>query len=176
MICLGKGTVSKAVKQLEADGYVRIERRRRDKRIRVLRPTHKAYYLSQQIQRLHHMIEDTLLEDYLYRTAEDLERCLQTMLENMPRLMEKEYLPEAPYSIDDIPDDPQKITPEQWKTMRTVDIRTMDKSQLVDIRTIKIDLNLPPLDRWYSYMRQVKNPYCFRAGSFGVKLNPPDEP
>ena len=48
--------------------------------------------------------------------------------------------------------------------------------QLVDIRTIKVDPNLPPLDRWYSYLRQVKNPYCVKVGNFGVKLTFPDEP
>ena len=40
--------------------------------------------------------------------------------------------------------------------MRKVDIRTVDKSQLVDIRSIKIDEKLSPIDRWFSYLRQVK--------------------
>lgn len=175
-ICLKKGTVSKAVKQLVTDGYIRIESRRRDKRVHVLCPTHKAYHLSQQIQSLHHMMEETLLEDYLLRTAEDLERCLQAMMENTPRLIEKEHFPESPYSKDDIPDDPRKITPEQWEAMRAVDIRTVDKSQLVDISTIQVDPNLPPLERLYSYLRQVKNPYCVRVGNFAVKLSFPDKP
>ena len=122
------------------------------------------------------MIEEILLEDCLAGTSELLEHYLREMMKNVPFLIEKEYLPESPYSIDDIPDDPRRITPEQWKTMRTVDIRTVDKSQLVDIRTIKVDPNLPPLDRWYSYLRQVKNPYCVKVGNFGVKLTFPDEP
>ena len=173
---LRKGTISKAVEQLVANGYIKIERQRGDKRIRALRPTHKAYYLSKQIRSLHHMIEEILLEDCLAGTSELLEHYLREMMKNVPFLIEREYLPESPYSIDDIPDDPRRITPEQWKTMRTVDIRTVDKSQLVDIRTIKVDPNLPPLDRWYSYLRQVKNPYCVKVGSFGVKLTFPDEP
>ena len=37
---LRKGTISKAVEQLVANGYIKIERQRGDKRIRVLRPTH----------------------------------------------------------------------------------------------------------------------------------------
>ena len=122
------------------------------------------------------MIEEILLEDCLAGTSELLEHYLREMVKNVPFLIEREYLPESPYSIDDIPDDPRRITPEQWKTMRTVDIRTVDKSQLVDIRTIKVDPNLPPLDRWYSYLRQVKNPYCVKVGNFGVKLTFPDEP
>jgi len=48
--------------------------------------------------------------------------------------------------------------------------------QLVDIRTIKANPNLPPMDRWYSYLRQVKNPYCVKVGNFGVKLAFLDEP
>ncbi|MBP3509987.1 DUF6870 family protein, partial [Oscillibacter sp.] len=63
-----------------------------------------------------------------------------------------------------IPDDLRKITPEQWEAMRKVDIRTVDKSQLVDIRSIKIDEKLPPIERLFSYLRQVKNPYCVRVG------------
>ena len=153
---LRKGTVSKAVKQLVVDGYIRIESRRRDKRIHVLRPTHKAYYFSQQIQSLYHMVEEILLEDYLVGASELLEHYLRVMMENVPRLIEKEYFPESPYSKDDIPDDPWKITSEQWESMRTVDIRTVDKSQLVDIRTIKVDPNLLPLGRWYSYLRKSK--------------------
>ena len=97
-------------------------------------------------------------------------------MKNVPFLIEREYLPASPYSVDEIPDDPRRITPEQWKTMRTVDIRAVDKSQLVDIRTIKVDPNLPPMDRWYSYLRQVKNPYCVKVGNLGVKLTFPDEP
>ena len=173
---LRKGTISKAVEQLVANGYIEIERQRGDKRIRVLRPTHKAYYLSKQIRSLHHMIEEILLEDCLAGTSELLEHYLREMMKNVPFLIEREYLPESPYSIDDIPDDPRRITPEQWKTMRTVDIRTVDKSQLVDICTIKVDPNLPPLDRWYSYLCQVKNPYCVKVRNFGVKLTFPDEP
>ena len=89
MICLGKGTVSKAVKQLEADGYIRIKRRRKDKRIRVLCPTHKAYYLSQQIRCLHHMVEETLLEDYLAGASESLEYYLRVMMEMCLALLKK---------------------------------------------------------------------------------------
>ena len=63
----------------------------------------------------------------------------------------------------------------RWEAMRKVDIRTVDKSQLVDIRTIKIDEKLPPIDRWFSYLSQVKNPYCVRVGDMAVKLSFPDE-
>ena len=109
MICLGKGTVSKVVKQLEADGYIQIERRRKDK-------------------------------------------------------------PNPPYTMSNIPDDPREITPEQWEAMKAVDIRTVDKSQLVDLNTVQIDESLPVQERVLSYLKQVKNPYCVRVGNVAAKV------
>ena len=61
----------------------------------------------------------------------------------------------VPYIASEIPDDPRDITPEQWEAMKAVDIRTVDKSQLV---------------RVLSYLKQVKNPYCVRVGNFAVKV------
>ena len=34
------------------------------------------------------------------------------------------------------------ISPEQWEAMKAVDIRTVDKSQLVDLSTVHIDESL----------------------------------
>ncbi|MBQ3557245.1 MAG: MarR family transcriptional regulator [Oscillospiraceae bacterium] len=69
---------------------------------------------------------------------------------------------------------------EQHELVNALGLRkgTISKAveQLVDIRTIKADPNLSPMDRWYSYLRQVKNPYCVKVGNFGVKLTFPDEP
>ena len=169
-LSLRKGTISKEIEQLVANGYIKIERQRGDKRIRVLRPTHKAYYLSKQIQSLHHMIEEILLEDCLAGTSELLEHYLREMMKNVPFLIEREHLPESPYSIDDIPDDPRKITPEQWEAMKAVDIRTVDKSQLVDLNTVQIDESLPVQERVLSYLKQVKNPYCVRVGNVAAKV------
>ena len=45
----------------------------------------------------------------------------------------------VPYIASEIPDDPRDITPEQWEAMKAVDIRTVDKSQLVDLSTVHID-------------------------------------
>jgi len=49
----------------------------------------------------------------------------------------------VPYIASEIPDDPRDITPEQWEAMKAVDIRTVDKSQLVDLSTVHIDESLP---------------------------------
>ena len=51
----------------------------------------------------------------------------------------------VPYIASEIPDDPRDITPEQWEAMKAVDIRTVDKSQLVDLSTVRIDESLPVL-------------------------------
>ena len=77
----------------------------------------------------------------------------------------------APYIASDIPDDPRDITLEQWEAMKAVDIRTVDKSQLVDLNTVHIDPSLPVQERILSYLKQVKNPYCVRVGNFAVKVN-----
>lgn len=151
-----KGTISKAAKQLAVDGYIRREARRKDKRVHILRPTYKAFYVRQQIDALHHMIEKILLDDYLPGASELLKYYLKTMMENIPRLIELEFNPAPPYSMDDIPDNPSKIAPEQWEAMRKVNIRTADKSQLIDIRTIKINEKLSPIDRRLSYLKQVR--------------------
>jgi len=75
-----------------------------------------------------------------------------------------------PYSLDDIPDDPLEITPEQWEELKAVDIRTIDKSQLVDLNTVEIDQSRPVPERILSYLRQVKNPYAVRVGDVAVKI------
>ena len=76
----------------------------------------------------------------------------------------------VPYIASEIPDDPRDITPEQWEAMKAVDIRTVDKSQLVDLSTVHIDESLPVRERVLSYLKQVKNPYCVRVGNFAVKV------
>lgn len=76
----------------------------------------------------------------------------------------------VPYIASEIPDDPRDITPEQWEAMKAVDIRTVDKSQLVDLNTVHIDESLPVRERVLSYLKQVKNPYCVRVGNFAVKV------
>lgn len=55
--------------------------------------------------------------------------------------------------------------------MKNVDVRTVDPDTLVDIRDIKIDENLPKEERIKEYLRQVKNPYCFKVGDMVVKCS-----
>nr|WP_300847382.1 hypothetical protein [uncultured Acetatifactor sp.] len=53
--------------------------------------------------------------------------------------------------------------------MRSVDVRTVDRDQLVDVTRIRIDEGLPKEERVREFVRQVKNPYCFRVGNVVVK-------
>ena len=40
--------------------------------------------------------------------------------------------------------------------------------ELVDIRDVQVDSNLPKLERILEYLRQIKNPYHFKCGKFTV--------
>ena len=53
--------------------------------------------------------------------------------------------------------------------MKNIDIRTVDPETLVDIRDVVIDDDLPKEERMASFIRQIKNPYCYRVGDVVVK-------
>ena len=53
--------------------------------------------------------------------------------------------------------------------MQNIDVRTVDPDTLVDIRTVKIDQSLSREEREAEFIRQVKNPYCFRVGDVVIK-------
>ena len=55
--------------------------------------------------------------------------------------------------------------------MKQIDIRTVDKSLLVDRNTLKIDKNLPRKERLIQYVKQSKNPYCYLDGDVIVKVS-----
>ena len=40
---------------------------------------------------------------------------------------------------------------------------------LADIRDVSVDENLPREERVTEFLRQIKNPYCFRCGKFIVR-------
>lgn len=53
--------------------------------------------------------------------------------------------------------------------MKAVDVRTVDPETLVDVTEVKIDEKLPKEERAAEFLRQVKNPYCFRVRDMIVK-------
>jgi len=42
---------------------------------------------------------------------------------------------------------------------------------LADIRNVTVDKTLPREERIAEYVRQIKNPYCFRCGDFIVNTS-----
>ena len=56
------------------------------------------------------------------------------------------------------------------ESMRNVDINCVDPDTLVDIRDTKVDVDKPLPERALDYLRQIKNPYCFRCGKIIVKV------
>lgn len=57
------------------------------------------------------------------------------------------------------------------KKLAGVDICTVAKESLVDIRDVKIDASKSREERISDYIRQVKNPYCFQCNGIIVKMN-----
>lgn len=62
------------------------------------------------------------------------------------------------------------IQMEELEKMAQVDIRTVDRNELVDIADVTIDTSLPVKKRIQSYIQQVKNPYCFLSHGVVVKV------
>ncbi len=55
--------------------------------------------------------------------------------------------------------------------MQAVDVRTVDRSTLRDIRDVKVNTDLPKQERILDFMRQIGNPYCYRHGKYVVKVS-----
>lgn len=53
--------------------------------------------------------------------------------------------------------------------MKAVDIRTVRRDELVDIRDVVIDQDASKEERIKSFLRQIRNPYCFKVGNVVVK-------
>lgn len=53
----------------------------------------------------------------------------------------------------------------------TFDIRAIDRSTLVDIRDVMVNMALPKRERVMDFIRQIGNPYCYRHGKYVVKVS-----
>ena len=47
----------------------------------------------------------------------------------------------------------------------------IDRSELVDISTVKINTELPVKERIEDYIRQIKNPYCYLDHGMVVRIS-----
>jgi hypothetical protein len=55
------------------------------------------------------------------------------------------------------------------KSEENADIPLVDIEDLVDIRTVQIDMDLPKDQRIQSFLKQIKNPYLFRYGDIVIQ-------
>ena len=62
------------------------------------------------------------------------------------------------------------LNPEELQKMRDVDISTVDKSTLRDLKNVRVKKELPVPERVADFIEQIGNPYCFTVGSTVVKL------
>lgn len=63
------------------------------------------------------------------------------------------------------------ITSEELKKMKEVDIRTVDRSTLVDAESVQLGSELSAKERIAEYIRQVGNPYCYLYKGMAVKIS-----
>ena len=63
------------------------------------------------------------------------------------------------------------VTSEELKAMSEVDIRTVDRSTLVDAESVKINTDLSTEERLADYIAQIKNPYCFLYKGMAIKIS-----
>ena len=59
----------------------------------------------------------------------------------------------------------------ELEVMKKTDIRMVKKEDLVEIEDVVIDRELPILERILSYVRQVRNPYCYLCHGVIVKVS-----
>ena len=60
-------------------------------------------------------------------------------------------------------------TGNQFAAMRDVDISTVDRASLVDLKSISINTELPQQERLVEFIRQIGNPYCYKYGNIVIK-------
>lgn len=59
----------------------------------------------------------------------------------------------------------------ELEKMREIDITKVDPDDLVDIRDVQIEKNVSSQRQIESYIRQIKNPYCYKYGEYIVKVS-----
>lgn len=55
------------------------------------------------------------------------------------------------------------------KAMQEINPVSVSINELVDINDVTVDKSLPKKERISEFVRQIKNPYCFKCGNFVVK-------
>ena len=47
-------------------------------------------------------------------------------------------------------------------------LKEVDIEELVDIRDVKINMNLSKEARMFDYIKQIKNPYCYKYNNYKI--------
>lgn len=55
--------------------------------------------------------------------------------------------------------------------MKAVDIRTVARNSLMDIREVQVNTKLPLEHRMIDFISQIGNPYCYRYDKAVVKVS-----
>ena len=63
------------------------------------------------------------------------------------------------------------ITKEALRQMREVDIKSVERSELVDVHSVVLHRELPMKECIEDYIRQIKNPYCYLDHGTVVKIS-----
>ena len=50
-------------------------------------------------------------------------------------------------------------------------VEEIKAEELVDIRTVSVDMDLPKEERISEFVRQIRKPYLFKCGEFVVKAS-----
>ena len=63
-----------------------------------------------------------------------------------------------------------KVTASELEAMKNIDIRDVDREELIDINDIYIDESLPYEEKIIDYINQIKNPYCYLDHGMVIKI------
>lgn len=55
------------------------------------------------------------------------------------------------------------------ENIKNINLRTVNPNTLADIDNVKVNTDLPREERIADFVRQIKNPYCYKCGKFIVK-------
>ena len=56
------------------------------------------------------------------------------------------------------------------QAMKDVNLTDVSTDELVDIKDVFVNRELSKNERITAFVRQIKNPYCFKCGKFVVKV------
>ncbi len=57
------------------------------------------------------------------------------------------------------------------QSLKDIDVRTVNRNELVERSSVKIDPNASREERLQNYISQIKNPYCYLDGKTVVKIS-----